>query len=159
MLIYNNFLRLLIGKKKKDPINNPPKLRKDFKNIKIQENVYFQVYWKVLEIGKGPAVILFIFGEEILKFDCFGKDKGHYHINSENSSFSEKIFFEEISASDQIERTISELRNNLNLILKQNKRKKVRELEIVQEKYDHAIVEVKFNMLNFLNTKPELSDI
>lgn len=150
---------LLKVKKKKDPINNPPRLRKDVKNIKIQDNVYFQVYWKVLDVGKGPAVILFIFGEEILKFDCFGKGKGHYHIRSENSLYSERIFFEENNASDQIDRTISEISNNIKMFLQQNKRKKVRELEITQEKLEQAIDEVKFHMIKFLNTIPELSDI
>ena len=80
MSIFKIILRLLHKKKKKKYLLNPPKLRKDLLNIKVIEDVYFQVYWKVLEHGKGPAVILYVNRKEVLKFDCFGKDKGHFHI-------------------------------------------------------------------------------
>lgn len=145
--------------KRPDYLNNPPQLRKDVSNIKVQDDVYLQVYWKVLEIGKGPAVVLFVFGEEILKFDCFGKDRGHYHVNGEKVSYGNKIFFEECNSSEQIDKTILELGNNLKLYLQQNIKQKVRELEIDQKNLEEALSRVKSIMVQFLETRPELSGI
>ena len=71
----------------------PPQImHQDEVIFKIQEDVLFQVYWKSLPIGTGPAVILKAFGQEILKFDCFGKEKGHFHV-APNYEF--RIYFGE----------------------------------------------------------------
>ncbi len=159
MYIFKKLLHLFYKPKKKNYLSGPPTNRKDVSNIRVQDDVYFQVYWKVEEIGKGPAVVVFIFGEEILKFDCFGKDKGHYHIKGNKGAFRKRIFFEESNASEQIDKTIAELNNNLKIYLQLNNRQKVKELDIDQKNLEEALFQVRTNMVNFLETKPELSGI
>ena len=55
-------------------------VRKDVEIIPIQPNLELVVYWKVLQVGRGPALILQAYGKEVLKFDCFGRDDGHFHV-------------------------------------------------------------------------------
>jgi hypothetical protein len=70
----NNLRKLRLLDQLKDQV------RKDVEIISIQLNLELVVYWKVLRIGKGPVVTLRAYGNEVLKFDCFRKDDGHYHV-------------------------------------------------------------------------------
>jgi len=87
-------------------------LRKDIINIPIQENAYFLLYHKNLPIGLGPTVLLIIHNIEFLKFDCFGNKKGHYHFMNRK-----RIFFIETTVKLQIQKTINELKDNLDTYL------------------------------------------
>ena len=53
-------------------------LRKGVYKLDVQENLYLLVFHKVLDIGCGTAVSLYINNHEFLKFDCFGDKKGHF---------------------------------------------------------------------------------
>ncbi len=48
--------------------------------IDIQPDVYIRVSWKDRENGRGPWAALHVDGEEVLRFDCFGVNRGHYHV-------------------------------------------------------------------------------
>jgi len=161
MRIFKRLIKIILRPKKKNQLINPPELRKDVTNLKIQDDVYFQVYWKELAIGKGPAVILYIYNKEILKFDCFGKEKGHYHVDfyKLNGSKEDRIFFIENRASEQIERTVFELNTNLNYYLQRNKDHRIRDVHIEQNNLEKALVLVKSKMIEFLRTKSELNGI
>ena len=50
-----------------------------------------------------------------LKFDCFGEDKGHYHIY--DNITNETIYFTEKTCEEQITRTSYELINNIGFYL------------------------------------------
>ena len=52
-------------------------IRHEVEWIRVQPDVDLKVYWKILPIGKGPAVSLYAFGFQILRFDCFGATDGH----------------------------------------------------------------------------------
>ena len=82
-------------------------IRKDVVKLPLQENAYFLVYHKHLDIGFGPTVLLCVFGKEILKFDCFGKDKGHYH-----NLNGDRIFFEESTVEEQITKSMQIVTEN-----------------------------------------------
>jgi len=161
MRISKRLIKIILKPKKKNQLINPPELRKDVTNLKIQDDVYFQVYWKELAIGKGPAVILYIYNKEILKFDCFGKEKGHYHVDfyKLNGTKKNRIFFTENRASEQIEKTVFELNTNLNYYLQRNKDHRIRDVHIEQNNLEKALVLVKSKMIEFLRTKSELNCI
>ena len=82
-------------------------IRKDVVNLNIQQNAYFLVYHKNIDIGFGPTVALYIYEKEFLKFDCFGPKKGHYHIFNKQ----ERIYFKEQTVTEQIAKAIYELQN------------------------------------------------
>jgi hypothetical protein len=85
-------------------------IRKDPFKIDIQDNLYFLVFHKSIDCGFGPSVSLYINGYEFLKFDCFGRNKGHFHIYGKKS---ETIFFTENTSLEQINKTSYELTNNI----------------------------------------------
>src|SRR5262245_14455686 len=58
----------------------PGETRSDVEWIQVQPDVTLKVYWKILPIGKGPAVSLYVFEFQILRFDCFGARDGHFHL-------------------------------------------------------------------------------
>ncbi len=61
-------------------------IRRDVEWLRVQPDVNLKVYWKVLPIGKGPAISLYAFGFQILRFDCFGATRWPF------SSFSGLAF-------------------------------------------------------------------
>lgn len=132
--------------------------RRDVCRIDIQEGVYLLVYWKLLKIGKGPAVNLNVFEEEVLKFDCFGEGDGHYHVQI-NGASNLRIYFIEESALRQIERTSFELKRNLKSFLKMNSKRMIRTTKVDQEKLELAVDRMKKKMYKFLNDIPQIQGI
>ena len=53
----------------------------DLVEYPIQEDVLLQVYWRDDVGGRGPAASLYVYDDEIMRFDCFGGDNGHCHFN------------------------------------------------------------------------------
>lgn len=131
-------------------------IRKDVEIIPIQTNLELVVYWKVLRIGKGPAVILQAHKKEILKFDCFGKDDGHFHAAP---NYGKRIFFEEETALDQIEQTVRELNEKGQFYLNKQEQSAIRNIEIDQEKLSKAVEQAKKKMILFVETVPELDEL
>lgn len=136
-------------------------IRNDGTIIPVQDGLSLEVYWKVLKIGKGPAVILKVYNREILKFDCFGNNKGHYHVypNSNN-----RIWFFEDNAKDQIRRTRLELeRNGPNYLSKYLKdysqNQKLRNINAELLDFGQALDQMEDRMTYFLLNIPELKGL
>ena len=161
MELFKRFLEPIRKSVSNNNFKKPPKVRKNVTNISIQKDVYFQVYWKELKVGKGPAVILYIYDKEILKFDCFGKGKGHYHVNfcTQNGAKVNRLYFIENNAKEQIERTAFELEKNLNYYLERNIDPRIRQIHLKQDSLEKAVCKIKSKMTEFLSSIPELRDI
>lgn len=134
----------------------PPSVRKDVTVIPVQPNVQFLVYWKVLRIGKGSAVILDAYGDEVLKYDCFGAGKGHYHVAP---NYFTRIFFVEASAHAQAERACADLEANGIKYLSIHPDPQIRALEVDREAFVQALEQVKERLHYFLDTVEELRDV
>ena len=135
-------------------------IRKDIVDIIIQDGVFLEVYWKILEIGKGPAVTLVVYDYEILRFDCFGKEKGHYHImlrEYENKS-EQRIYFPEKTVEEQIDRTVFEITGNLYYYIHRNPIRKVRNMKISEDRLWEAARQAKIKMYEYYKNVPELCD-
>lgn len=92
-------------------------LRKDVQTVTIQEGLEFDIYWKDTgKVGIGPTVAVYAKQREVLRFDCFGADLGHFHIFNRTDrpkATADRLFFQEESRVAQIDRTLWELENNL----------------------------------------------
>ncbi|MBC3758426.1 hypothetical protein H7U19_08430 [Hyunsoonleella sp. SJ7] len=130
-----------------------PVKRHDLQKISIQKDLYLQVYWKVLKIGKGPAVILKWKTIELMKFDCFGHKDGHYHI-APNYDF--RIYFTEQTAKAQIKRTSEELLINAQRYLKLHPATEINRIEIDQNALKDAVKKAEQSMLYYLDNIKEL---
>lgn len=135
--------------------------RKDVAVFAVQPELELVVFWKVLPIGKGPALSLYACGEEVLKFDCFGPDKGHYHISLSTPvrTAEDRLYFYEQSASEQIERALFEVKNNLHYYLQRHQRRLVRNIRVDQNLIADVCDAAGARMREFLNEVPELQDL
>lgn len=125
----------------------------DVREIAICKHLTFLVYWKILEIGKGPAVVMKAFDKEIMKFDCFGENDGHYHIAPH---YQFRIYFLEKTVSEQINRTVAELRTNGLRYLSLQKNPEIRSIKPSPAKYNSAIDSVEEMLTHFQRTVKEL---
>lgn len=88
--------------------------RNDLKTLHVQDGMKLEVFWKDLPHGRGPALSVFILDQEILKFDCFGPEDGHYHTPCFDPSKTEsRLFMPESTIEAQIQRTRFEIMRNL----------------------------------------------
>jgi hypothetical protein len=89
--------------------------------IRVTPQIVFETYWKDVEAGRGPALIVWLDYRKIVKFDCFGKGHGHYHIALpalfQRSVETDRIYLPEETIALQIERVVFELRTNLRYYL------------------------------------------
>lgn len=132
-------------------------LRKDVVRYAVQEGVYLEVFWKVLEIGRGPAVSLFVHGDEVLKFDCFGQGKGHFHVSERPWRGPEpptayRVYLPEKTVEAQIERAVFELRSNAVYYLQRNHDPRIRRCQIDPQRLEAAIERARVQMLEYLRT-------
>ena len=130
--------------------------RMDLKRFQVSEDFYIDVFWKELPIGVGPALSVYLFGYEVLKFDCFGKDKGHFHVKSmvPEKNTDSRIFFYEESREAQIEHTLYELLHNLTYYQIRSPQKGVRDLTIDHRKLEQLIPTIRSLMLSYLKSIP-----
>jgi hypothetical protein len=133
-------------------------LRRDRVRLEVQEGVCLDVFWKSLDRGRGPAAALFVHGDEVLRFDCFGPERGHYHAvdGSRRGANRRRVYFEEATVEDQIERSLSELRQNLAGYLGRNPRRSIRRLTVDSEALALACDQARARMHELLRTVPEL---
>jgi len=135
--------------------------RRDIVVYPIQENAHMEVSWKVEEGGRGASASLFVFNEEILRFDCFCKGPGHYHSNLRQDIKTQnrrhnRLYFVEKSPEEQIERSLFELRRNLLFYLQRNRRSKIRHFEFDPKNIADVSQKMKAKMLEYLRTVPAL---
>jgi hypothetical protein len=135
--------------------------RRDVEWIAVQPDVDLKVYWKTLAIGKGPAVSLYVFEFQVLRFDCFGASDGHYHLflGWPSPTSEDRIWFPEPNATAQVERTMFELTKNVTYYLQRHNDERVRSLRLESEAWSTACTRVRDKMLHFLSSVPELADV
>ena len=123
----------------------------------VQDHAYLAVYWKDLPIGKGPCVSLYVQDKEILKFDCFGEDRGHYHTNINQPSLvpkgEERLYFSERTIEDQVTRSIFEIERNAVYHLQRNHDPRVTFFKLDPFRLEAACREAKAKMLEYIDKR------
>jgi len=139
----------------------PGEMRRDVEWIRVQPDVNLKVYWKILPIGKGPAISLYAFEFQILRFDCFGAKDGHFHLllGWPSPASEDRIWLPEPNATAQVERTMFELTKNVTYYLERHNDERVRRLQLESEAWSTACTRAREKMLYFLCTVPELADV
>lgn len=138
--------------------------RRDIVRFSLSKNTYFEVYWKIYGIGRGPALALYIDEEEILKFDCYGCRKGHYHIQvlQPGPCRHPALLMPEKSKAEQIDRAIFEIENNLYWYLERHPSSMVRNSRFSRSKLLEILSQVKPILLSYAElsgaTETEASD-
>jgi hypothetical protein len=136
------------------PVHNL-KARNDKQCFKVDDRVILSVFWKNIPIGCGPAICLFSHNKEVLKFDCFGPGKGHFHITTthpwkwNNKGRETRLYFKEQQITDQIERSIFELDKNLHYYLQRHPDPRIRYHKINMRNYRETLDDAKMLMIKF----------
>ena len=134
--------------------------RRDLLRIPVQKDLVIDVFWKSVKTGKGPALSLFVCGEEFAKFDCFGPGNGHYHLAlfAPAGVRHHEIQFAERMVAEQIERTIFEVAENLGYYLERAANPAIRKFEFQRETLLSALARAERRMREFLLEVPELRE-
>jgi len=140
----------------------PSSVRKDVLRYEIQPGAHLDVFWKVLKIGRGPAVSLYVHGEEVLKIDCFGEGKGHYHVNERQwkrklPRVVQRIYLPEPTVEAQIDRAVFELHHNALVYLQQNDDPRISRFVLDPERLRDATGRMKAAMLEHNRKVPQES--
>ena len=136
-----------------------PSVRNDIQRYEIQPGAYLVVFWKVLKIGRGPAVSLYVHGEEVLKIDCFGEGKGHYHVNARQwrrqlPGIVQRLYLPETTVEAQVERAVFELQRNTSVYLQQNDDPRIRRVVLDPIRLREATERMKTTMLEYMRKVP-----
>ncbi len=115
----------------------------DVKTHPVQDDIFMETYWVSEPVGPGPGASVYIHDDEVMRFDCFGSDVGHYHFNIRQSKFlpageTTRIFFPSGSVEDHIENAVVQLTRNLDYGRGMNVDPKVRSVELDQAALDRA---------------------
>lgn len=134
----------------------------DLVTVPIQENVFMEIYWVSEPVGPGPGASIYIHEDEVMRFDCFGSDLGHYHFNIRQSCFVPageltRIFFPQGSIQDHIDNAVVQVCRNLDYGRGMNLDPKVRTVPIDQEAINHAADVMKKEMMKIAENKPNCS--
>lgn len=156
--VYDKILSAMV---KDTQLRPDPNARESEERIDVQPGVYFVVFWKDIAFGKGPAVSLFVHDFEVLRFDCYGPGKGHYHAATfaDSKAKQDRLLLFEDTAPEQIERAIFELTRNLDYYLERNPKRSVRTIVIDRDKLATACEMVRGRLHHFLETVPNLHDL
>ena len=141
-----------------------PSARKDVLRYAIQPGAYLEVFWKVLEIGRGPAVSLYVHGEEVLKIDCFGAGKGHYHLNARQwrrklPGIVQRIYLPETTVEAQIDRAVFELQHNALVYLQQNDDPRIHQVVLDTALLREATERMRMTMLEHMRKVPQADSL
>lgn len=117
----------------------------DLVEYPIQEDVLLQVYWRDDAGGRGPAASLYVYDDEIMRFDCFGGDNGHCHFNLRQTR-GRRWMYPEGSFQDHIQQSIFDLETNLTFCLRTHQDERIQEMQISQE----SIKQVALKMESYL---------
>lgn len=135
--------------------------RRDLLRIAVQDGLVIDVFWKSLPIGKGPALSVFVCGDEFARFDCFGPDRGHFHLALFTPAWvrQHRLKFAERTSTDQISRAIFEIDRNLAYYLERAANPAVRKFDVHRENLLAALPKAESRMREFLLEQPELTEL
>ena len=131
------------------PKEGPPQManrKHDLVEYPIQDNVRLESYWRDDAGGRGPAASLYVYDDEIMRFDCFGGDNGHCHFNLRQTR-GRRWMYPEGSFQDHIQQSLFDLRTNLNFCLRTHQDERVQEVKIERENLEQAAQQMESHLL------------
>lgn len=136
----------------------------DLRIHQLRHDVVLEAYWLNAPVGPGPAASLYALGDEVMRFDCLGAQRGHMHLNMKQSrgfpgGGSARIYFAEQTFEQQIDRSCFELEHNLAYALKLNASARLRRLQPTQEEIAAAARFLYTQMHELLSRLNPVSDL
>ena len=131
--------------------------RKDIVILPLGNNANLEVYWREDKLGIGPAASVYIYNREVLRFDCFGEEEGHFHISTpyKGSIASDRIYYTEKNVEDQIDRTFFEIKTNIFSYINMHPSKRIRGIQLDKKNLENSAIEMKKIMLDYYRINKE----
>lgn len=126
------------------------KNRYDETEIVIQNGAKLLIYWKNETIGSGPTLTLAVKRREIVRFDCFGKGDGHYHIFPEADK---RIDLDGENIKEQIEESITMISKNHQAYLQDHRISEVQSFELDPVRLTESLELARVQLLNIVKEK------
>ncbi len=123
-------------------------LKHELVEYPIQDNVRLEVYWRDDTGGRGPAASLYVYDDEIMRFDCFGGNNGHCHFNLRQTR-GRRWMYPEGSFREHIRQSLFDLRNNLTFCLQTHQDERVQSVKVKQEKLEHVLQQMREQLIKF----------
>jgi hypothetical protein len=122
------------------------------KAFEVQKNVVVETYRLGPPFGPCPAASVYIYDDEVMRFDCIGGSEGHFHVNLTQARFCpggerSRFYFPEGSVARHIENAEFQLRRNFDYARRQNYRRRVRATQIDQAKLNDVAGQMKAELL------------
>jgi hypothetical protein len=132
------------------------KHRQDMVNFPLGDSAYLQAYWKIYGVGRGPALALYIDSEEVLKFDFYGDEKAHYHVQSLHPApcRHSALRMREKTIPEQIDRALFDLEHNLYWYLERHPLQSVRQFRVKKATLKATLDQVKPLLLSYVEKVP-----
>lgn len=107
----------------------------------IQADAYLATYAKYYGTDVGVGVSLYLLDNEVMRFDCFGTERGHFHALPCMTALpgSQRIDFDSPTIDGQIAQTATELLERLDGHLAGHFRRRIKEFELDREAFASAV--------------------
>ena len=116
-------------------VNNQERF--DWVEYPVQDDVRLEVYWRSDRGGHGPAASLYFYDDEVLRFDCFGGEEGHCHVNLKQTR-GQRWYYPEGAVKENIKQAGFDIRKNYQFCILSHQDDRIRRLKIDQEKLEVA---------------------
>jgi hypothetical protein len=112
--------------------------RQDWTRNTLAPGVDLVTYWLDEQLGgggTGTCIAVYCHGYEVLRFDCFGGTRGHFHITPFTpwtifGCPERRLHFREQTIPEQIEHALFEIAENLDFYLHLNPRRSIRKVRV-----------------------------
>jgi hypothetical protein len=143
------------------------KVRQDWERHPLGSDVDLVSFWLDERIGGGGTGVcfaVFCHGYEVLRFDCFGGDLGHFHIAPFTpwaifGNEERRLQFREQTIEQQVERALFEVEENLEFYLQLNPRARLRRTRLEREQRRAACSAARERARHHLATVAVLQDL
>jgi hypothetical protein len=122
--------------------------RHDLTKYPIQDEVWLEVYWRDDRAGRGPCASLYARDVEVLRFDCFGDDQGHCHVNIEQNR-GQRWYYPAGTVRQHIDQSAFDLSKNVPFALRSHQDPAIQEMRIDPAKLSEAASQMRETMLGF----------
>jgi hypothetical protein len=140
------------------------KARQDWTRHPMTAGVDLVTFWLDERIGgggTGVCISVFCHGFEVLRFDCFGGEPGHFHIAPFTpwaifGMEERRLRFRELTPDEQVERALFEVTENLDFYLQLNPRRSVRRTRVDRAARERACESARQRLKAHLESVPAL---
>ena len=122
----------------------------DVELIEVQRDSFLAVYYKNYgSRGVGPGVSLYVLDNEVLRFDCFGGELGHFHSMPCLAPYPqrERVEFKTSGVESQIDESAAEILQNHASHLARHFRRRIRDYSFDRDEIEKAVAKAKEHML------------